>query len=100
MDRVNQEHPSYRQVKSAFPLYPCYLLVEFDHEEYRISDLSDYINRTGELFKPLSRWEVFRQVKVEDDTVLFPNGLDFDPAVLYEESKIFNIREIVQGRIS
>ncbi len=96
MDRVNQEHPPYRQVKAAFPLYPCYILIEFDHGEYRVSDLSDYLKRPSELFQPLTRWESFRQLRVEDDTVVFPNGLDLDPAVLYAESKVFDVREIMQ----
>ena len=96
MDRVGLEHPPYRRVRAAFPLYPCYILLEFDGGEYRLGDLSEYVKRQGELYEPLAHWESFRQLKVEDDTVVFPNGLDFDPAVLYVQSRAFDVQEIVR----
>ena len=96
MDRMTTEHPPHRRVQAAFPLYPCYVLLEFEQGEYRISDLSDYVNRTGELFEPLSKWEIFRQLRVEEDTLVFPNGLDFDPGILYEESKPLDVSRMVQ----
>ena len=97
LDRVTMYHPPYRQIVSAFPLYPCYILAEFDGSDYRIIDLSSFLERHEELFEPLSRWEFFRQVKVEDDTIAFPNGLDFDPAFLYAESKPFDTEKIVHA---
>lgn len=92
VDRVKEEsslHPPAHRVLRVFPLYPSYLLLEFETGEYRIADLSKDFQRDGELLVPLKQWDSFRQVRVDADhvTIEWPNGLDFDPGVLYAESK-------------
>lgn len=37
----------------------------------------------GEIFQPLRDPEYFRRVRVENGTIRWPNGADFDPEVLY-----------------
>jgi hypothetical protein len=68
-----------------------------EDSDYRIIDLLSFLERNEELFEPLSRWEFFRQVKVEDDTIAFSNGIDFDPAFLYAESKPYDTEKIVRA---
>src|SRR3954453_22815849 len=48
-------------------------------------DLRDQIVGRGGVFEPLERPDVFRQVRVEREsgTVVWPNGVDLDPDVLY-----------------
>ena len=50
-----------------------------------------------ELYEPLSEWDFFRQVKVEEETIVFPNGLDFDSAILYVTSKPFDTQKILHA---
>ena len=80
-----------------FPIYPCYLLLEFENSEYCIADLSSEQSLTGELFEPLKQWDSFRQVTVDADhiTIQWPNGLDFDLDVLYADSTPFVIQKIM-----
>jgi hypothetical protein len=56
-------HPPAHQLQSVFPIFPCYLLLEFEN--------GDHI------------------------TIQWPNGLDFDPGMLYVESKPFVIQKIM-----
>lgn len=89
-------HAPYRKTKDVFPVYPYYLLLVFDTEDYKIRDLHDVTRRSGPLFAALSKWEFFRQVRIdpEGETVTWPNGLDFDPAVVYAESIPFDVNRI------
>jgi hypothetical protein len=51
----------------------------------RVLDLRDRILGRGGVFLPLADIEFFRQVQVDRDagTVVWPNGVDFCPDVLY-----------------
>lgn len=93
MGRVTDEHPPYHEVKAAFPLYPSFVLMEFETGEYRVHDFSRFFGQSGEMIAPLPQWDFFRKVRVDEGTLVFPNGLDFDPAVLYAESQPFDVRK-------
>jgi hypothetical protein len=60
-------------------------LLLFDTGEYKLVSLDDLIEQDGPLFLPLRRWDFFRLVQRDQDgvTVVWPNGLDLDPAMLY-----------------
>ena len=90
-------HPPAHRVYRVFPIFPCYLLLEFENGEYRMANLSPEQSLTGELFEPLKQWDSFRQVRVDVGhiTIQWPNGLDFDPGVLYAESQPFVIQKIL-----
>ncbi len=94
-----ETHPPFRAVRAVMPIRPHHLLLEFDAGEYRIRDLADLVGRAEPLFAPLSEWEYFRQVRVDDDgvTVVWPNGLDLDPAMLYAASVPANVAALVAG---
>ncbi len=51
-------------------------------------DLASVIVGKGGVFKALNDPKVFAQVRVdpESGTIVFPNGVDLDPDVLYEEA--------------
>jgi hypothetical protein len=62
------------------------LRLGFDDGTTREVDLEDAI--WGPVFEPLRRDpEFFRQVRVDDElgTIVWPNGADMDPDVLYGE---------------
>jgi len=63
------------------------LILEFDNGEERSVQMTQFFK--GSLFQPLKDVNFFRQVKVdrESGTIVWPNGADLDPDVLYNHSQ-------------
>jgi hypothetical protein len=60
------------------------LELEFSNGEHKIVDLEPWLR--GPIFEPLRRNpDLFRSVRVDDDlgTIVWENGADMDPDVLY-----------------
>lgn len=76
-------HPIHRVV-SFDAVAPYTLRVLFEDGSVQVIDFSPVLE--GELFGPLRDPELFNQVRIdsEADTLVWPNGADFDPATLYE----------------
>ncbi|MBI4238280.1 MAG: DUF2442 domain-containing protein [Deltaproteobacteria bacterium] len=76
-------HPLYK-IHSVDVLLPYSLRVRFDDQTEQVVDLSDVLY--GELYGPLRDIQLFTQVRVDPEvhTVVWPNGADFDPAVLHD----------------
>ena len=64
----------------------------FENNETRVFDVKPYLD-TG-LFKKLKDESFFKQVRVSFDTIGWPNGIDLDPEVLYEKSKVKSIATV------
>ena len=60
----------------------------FEGGERRLIDISELVPWDG-VFEPLEDAAYFRQVRVEADvgTIVWPNGADVCPDVLYEQSR-------------
>ena len=76
----------YLSVNKVHPLNDYKLELTFENNEIRIFDVKPYLD-TG-LFKTLKDEKIFKRVKVSYDTIEWPNGVDLDPEVLYEKSKM------------
>ena len=76
----------YVSVNKVQPLNDYTLELTFENNETRIFDVKPYLD-TG-LFKTLKNETIFKSVTVSYDTIAWPNGVDLDPEVLYEKSKI------------
>ena len=76
-------HPIYR-VRSFEIVAPYTLRVRFDDNTEQTIDFRPVL--AGELYGPLRNLELFNQVRIdpEVETLLWPNGADFDPATLHE----------------
>lgn len=72
-------------VKEVKALENNYLKLAFSDGKQKIFDVSPYLNLP--VFKPLKNNTLFKSVKIEFDTVSWPNEIDFDPAFLYENGK-------------
>jgi hypothetical protein len=76
-------HPIYR-VRS-FEIIGSYTLrVHFDDRTDQIIDFEPVL--AGELYGPLRNLSLFQQVRIDPEvhTLVWPNGADFDPAVLHD----------------
>ena len=74
---------SFVRVQSASPTEQYSTLVVFTNGETREIDLSPFI-ASGPIFEPVrSDPDVFRSMRVEGGTIVWPNGADIDPDVLY-----------------
>lgn len=77
------DHPIYR-VRSFEKLTPYTLQVRFDDETERVIDFRPIL--AGELYGPLRDLTLFNQVQLDPEvqTLVWPNGADFDPATLHD----------------
>jgi hypothetical protein len=62
------------------------LELTFENNEIKIFDMNPYLE-TG-LFKNLKDKTLFGRVKISFDTIEWPGGIDLDPEMLYEKSKV------------
>ncbi len=76
-------HPIYR-VRSFQIVAPYTLRVQFDDQTEQIINFEPVL--AGELYRPLRDLTLFNQVRVDPEvqTLVWPNGADFDPATLHD----------------
>jgi len=76
-------HPIYR-VRSFEIVSPYTVRVGFDDGSERIIDFQPIL--MGELYGALRDLNVFNQVRIDKkvETLVWPNGADFDPATLHD----------------
>jgi len=78
----------YPKLKSANPVKPLTLELEYDNGEKREIDMKQFC--ISDYFKQLEDWNYFRQVKIKGEVVAWPNEQDIAPETLYIESKRIN----------
>lgn len=76
------EHEIYRVV-SFEKVAPFTLKVTFNDETTQVVDFRPILK--GEVYGPLSDPSLFDQVRIDPEvhTLVWPNGADFDPAILH-----------------
>jgi hypothetical protein len=79
----------YLSVNNVKALNDYELELTFENNEIKIFDVKPYLD-TG-LFAKLKDENYFKMVKISYDTIEWPNGIDMDPEVLYEKSKVKNV---------
>jgi hypothetical protein len=77
------EHPIYR-VQFFAITQPYTLRVQFDDGTEQTINFEPVLG--GEMYRPLRDLTVFNQVQIdpEANTLVWPNGADFDPAILHD----------------
>ena len=77
------EHGIYR-VESFEIVAPHTLRLTFDDDTQQVIDFKPVL--AGEVFGPLKELALFIQVKIDPEvqTLVWPNGADFDPATLHD----------------
>jgi len=76
-------HPIYK-VRSVKIVAPFTLRVGFDDATEQVINFRPVL--AGELYSPLHDLAIFNQVKIDPEvhTLVWPNGADFDPAMLHD----------------
>lgn len=76
-------HPIYRVMHFEI-VGPYTLRLVFDDQSTQVIDFRPVLR--GELYGPLRDIKLFNQVEVDSEThtLIWPNGADFDPAVLHD----------------
>jgi hypothetical protein len=76
-------HPIYRVVSFEI-VAPYTLRVGFDDDTSQVIDFEPVLE--GELYGPLRDLSFFNQVQIDPEvqTLVWPNGADFDPATLHD----------------
>jgi hypothetical protein len=77
------KHPIYK-VRLVKVVAPYTLRVGFDDATEQVIDFRPVL--AGELYRPLRELALFNQVKIDPEvhTLVWPNGADFDPAMLHD----------------
>jgi len=91
------EHPIYRVV--AFEIVGPYTLrVEFDDHSRQVIDFRPILE--GELYGPLRDLALFNQVRLDPEvqTLVWPNGADFDPVTLHDWPKYVEELKVLAKR--
>jgi hypothetical protein len=75
------------RVSSFQKVAPFTLRVQFDDDTSQTIDFRPVLK--GELYGPLQEPTVFDQVRIDPEvhTLVWPNGADFDPAILHNWSE-------------
>jgi hypothetical protein len=59
----------------------------FDNGKRKVVDLSEIMNKAQNMLLPLKDLEYFRKVKCDGFSIVWPNGMDLCPDVLYKMGK-------------
>jgi hypothetical protein len=76
----------YLSIIEVKPLKNYEIELTFENNEVKIFDVTDYLE-TG-TFKKLKDRKLFNRVKISFDSIEWPGGIDLDPEILYEKSKV------------
>ena len=63
------------------------LKLYFDDKTVKLVDFENRLKEAKNMFLPLKEIEYFKKVKTDGTTLIWPNGLDLCPDVLYEVGK-------------
>lgn len=71
-------------VRKATVIGPYTLKLRFEDETERVINFEPVLR--GQLYGPLRDLELFNQVRIDPEvqTIVWPNGADFDPATLHD----------------
>jgi Protein of unknown function (DUF2442) len=80
-------HPIHR-VRSFQIVAPYTLCVQFDDQTEQVINFEPVL--AGDLYRPLQDVVLFNQVCIDPEvqTLVWPNGADFDPATLHDWPKL------------
>ncbi len=90
LERPLAPHGRVSAVVAAEPAGGFVLALTFEDGRRRLFDVAPFLpspdGTRGTAFRALLEPAYFRRVRVEDGTVVWPDGQDFDPATLHAQS--------------
>ncbi|MBT3209756.1 MAG: DUF2442 domain-containing protein [Bacteroidetes bacterium] len=76
----------YLAITNVKPKDNYILILTYENNENRQFDMKPYLD-IG-IFQELKNLSMFKTVKTSFDTIVWDNGADFDPEILYQKSVI------------
>lgn len=73
------------RVQNVHVVDETHLMIDFSNGEKKLFDVSPYMKKG--IFKELNDYRYFKQVRVFEGTIVWPNEQDFCPDTLYLKSK-------------
>lgn len=76
------------RITSLFATKMFKLILEFDNREYRLLDIKQFLQNDKGKLAELCNDDMFQTVKLDRKagTVVWENGVDFDPEILFQAS--------------
>jgi hypothetical protein len=74
-------------VKKVQYLEEYKIKLSFNDKSVKIIDLEKMLKNAKNMFLPLKNTDYFKQVKCDGTTIIWPNGVDLCPDVLYKMGK-------------
>jgi len=74
-------------VKKVQYLEEYKIKLSFDDKSVKVIDLEKMLKNAKNMFLPLKDIDYFKQVKCDGTTIIWPNGVDLCPDVLYKMGK-------------
>ncbi len=74
----------YKRIIKAVSMDDYLIKITFEDCEQRIFDCKPYLDQ--KVFLPLKNKAYFTKLRISFGTIVWPNGIDFDPEFLYKES--------------
>ena len=75
------------RVQDVHVVDTTHLMIDFSNGEKKLFDVSPYMEKG--IFKQLNNYTYFKQVRVSDGTIVWPNEQDFCPDTLYSKGQSF-----------
>lgn len=82
------------RVKQAKYIEDYKIKIIFSNGVMKIVDFSQFLKNAKHVFIPLRKIDYFREFQVDDITLSWPNGADFDPELLYSMGAVVKERSI------
>jgi hypothetical protein len=79
------------------PLGDYKLEIEFSDGTIGVRDFASIVSKTGAMAEPLKDPVYFARVFIEDGTLTWPNGYDWDPIALHDEMKEAGLLRRIQA---
>ena len=82
------------RVKQAKYIEDYKIKIIFSNGVMKIVDFAQFLKNAKHVFLPLKKVDYFREFQVDDITLSWPNGADFDPELLYSMGTVVKNKSI------
>lgn len=86
------------RVKQAQYIEDYKIKIMFSNGVIKFVDFAQFLKGAKHVFLPLRNVDYFKEFQVDDITLSWPNGADFDPELLYSMGAVVKGRSVKSGK--